>query len=399
MKKMLFITPQFPFPLDNGGKKGALNGIETVSKCYDVTVVSFCEDFSRVDEGLSKLNQMFPNVKFIKPINHPIHIRNKKFLLLKTLFKGFIIKKPYLTVKFINKQMKKVLCSLFSDSYFDVVFIDYINVGYYFDYIKKSFSGKYGRIFFKDHNIEYQLVEQEMNKNKGIKKSILKYEYKQTYKYEKRLVLLANICYTVSDQNTNILKKYNENTYTMNPVYKENNMHNLTDNNNILYIGNLSWNQNLIGLNWFVEKVFPSIKAEISDAKLVVAGSGGKADLFCNVCDVDYLGFVDDLQPLYKNSKVFIVPLFDGSGIRIKILDALNNHIAIVSTPKGCEGLKLCNEKEIMIASDEKGFADYIIELLRNYEKNNNIRNAGLEYLMKNYYLLSVQEKFENTIR
>ena len=69
---LLFITTQFPYPLDNGGKIGAFNGISVVSDKYDVTVLSFTEEPQYIEEGIRYFKSVLPNVTFETPVFHDI---------------------------------------------------------------------------------------------------------------------------------------------------------------------------------------------------------------------------------------------------------------------------------------------------------------------------------------
>lgn len=386
MMKMLFLTPQFPYPLDNGGKKGCYNGLQIVDDLFDVTVLSFCED-NRAQEGLNYLNRKFHTIRFVQPVKHRIHIRKNIIKLSKVLINDFFSGIPYLTNKFINKKMVDLICKCFdSNDYFDYVFIDYFNMGYYFDFIEKKYKNKFGKIIFKDHNIENKLIKQEYNISKGIIKKILQREWKITEQYEISLIKKANICYSVCNENRDYLRQYNKKSYSMLPIYEvKNERTSLSEEPNMFYFGNLSWRQNYEGLIWFIEKVFPIIKTNVSNAKLIIAGSGLNDNPFEKYGDdIQYLGYIDDISHIYDDKKVFVVPLKEGSGIRIKILDAFNNDIAVVSTSIGCETIGAVNGKHIMIADDDVGFAEKVMQLFDS-NINNRIRKAAKDFLREEF--------------
>ena len=114
--KVLFITAQFPFPLDNGGKIGAYNGLSVVSTNNEVTCLSFTENPEYTKEGIRFFAGKLPNLKFENPIIHDIHIRNKKIKLFNTMLKGYITNRPYVTSKFDNNEMFKLIDKCFLDN-------------------------------------------------------------------------------------------------------------------------------------------------------------------------------------------------------------------------------------------------------------------------------------------
>lgn len=370
MKKILFLTPQYPFPLDNGGKKGCFNGLEILDGLFDVDVLSFIEDQKYY---IKNKNYGFKTINFIKPIKHDIHIRKKPLKLLLSIVRDLLTKTPYIVTKYKRKEMFKLIDKIFKNgNFYKYIFIDYMNMSLYLKYIVKKYNGNFDYIIFKDHNIEYELVRQEYNSSKGIKKIFLCREWKLTRMYEMQLVRSSNICFSVCEENTKWLKTINNFSYTMLPVYRNSTIR-LKKNTGktIAYFGNLSWKANFEGLLWFIEKVFPIILSHDSKVKLVVAGSGLKTDMFSKYNEnIIYLGYVDDPKTIYDMATVMIVPLFEGSGIRIKILDAFNNGVPVVSTLVGCGSINAKNNKEIIIANNEEEFSNAVLLLINDNKFN-----------------------------
>lgn len=396
MKNCLFITTQFPYPLDNGGKIGAYNGICVVSASYKLTVLSFSEEQQFVDEGIQYFKKNLPTVTFDRPIKQDIHIRKKPLELVKTMARDFSTNTPYVTVKFYNKAMFNRIDIYFNQQNWDLVFIDYLNMALYGDYIREKYSGHFGKIILKDHNIEYELVKQEYEKSNGLKKAILQSEWEKTYKYECEQIEKADLVFSVCDENTEFLKRHNSNSYTMLPTYMMLPARKIFEKRpRILFMGNLSWGANMEGLQWFVDKVLPIVKKLMPEVKLTVVGSGPVENPFESNDSVDYLGYVKDISHIYDDQKVFIVPLFEGSGIRIKILDAFNNEIPVVSTTLGCGTIGAEKNKELLIADDDNDFANLVTTLLQNENLCSEITCNAKKFLREHYSLENRQNEFK----
>lgn len=156
---ILFITTQFPYPLDNGGKIGAFNGICVVSRDNNVTVLSFSEQPEFINEGMAYFKDELPNVRFERPIFHSVHIRKKPFTLARVMLKDYLKNLPYVTAKFENKNMYRLIDENFVNQRWDIVFIDYLNMQVYGEYISKKYKEKYRYMILKDHNLEYEIVK------------------------------------------------------------------------------------------------------------------------------------------------------------------------------------------------------------------------------------------------
>jgi len=397
---LLFITTQFPYPLDNGGKIGGLNGIRVVEKYYSTTVLSFTEVPGLIDEGLKYFSEILPNVKFIKPVVHDIHIQKNPYKLFSVMFNNYTKNVPYVSIKFENREMYKCIDKCLSEEFYDVIFIDYLNMYIYADYIRKKYKDKFSKLIFKDHNIEYQIFEQESLKSSGIKKIILYLEYKRTKKYEINAIKKSDIVYSVCENNTNHFKEYNCNAFTMLPTVEiETKKRNQNSKLDLLYIGNLSWKPNMSGLQWFIDKVWPLIISKRASSTIDIIGGGIHDNPFSQISGVNFRGYIKDISDIYEKYKIFIVPLFEGSGIRIKILDAFNNDIVVVSTSMACETIGVSSYSELIIADDPFSFSDAILSLLQDESERIRISNNAKSFLMKKYSLKTRQDEFYSTIK
>ena len=396
----LFITTQFPFPLDNGGKIGAYNGISVVSNNNDdVTVLSFTEERDTVEKGIQYFKRIFDKVIFKDPIDHDVHIRNKPLKLISTMLRSYMTGTPYVSAKFVNKKMFRLIDECFKDTRYDVIFIDYLNMYPYAKYIKKHFSSQYKKMVFKNHNIEFEIVEHEYHKQSGWKKWLLGFEWKRTKQYELQAIKENKLVFTVCDENSDYFKKYNQNVYSMKPTYNVSEMNRpLVPQKSILYIGNISWEANMNGLKWFIDNVWEKIKMREPDAVLNIVGSGECENPFQSIDGVNMLGYVDDLNELYQTHRVFIVPLFEGSGIRIKILEAFDNGIPVVSTHLACDTIGAAHGEELFIADSAEDFSNAVLHLMESDATNKSMTQLAKEFLKEHYSLSARCEEYQELL-
>ena len=118
------------------------------------------------------------------------------------------------------------------------------------------------------------------------------------------------------------------------------------------------------GLLWFLESAWPAIRAAQPETKLHVCGSICKV-LTPNQPGVVLRGFVDSLQSVYDEAAVVIVPLLRGSGVKIKLMEALAHGKACVTTPIGTEGMPTLDDC-VLTASTASEFAVHVLRLLND---------------------------------
>jgi glycosyltransferase involved in cell wall biosynthesis len=136
----------------------------------------------------------------------------------------------------------------------------------------------------------------------------------------------------------------------------------------LLFIGTYSYLPNIQAANYLIEEVFPKVKQQFPDAKLIIAG-GSPEQIPAykqSPLDVEFTGFVDDLTALYARSRVICCPIFSGSGTRAKLLEAGAYGKPIVSTTLGAEGIGLIDQYSFLERNTVESFAQGCIELLQN---------------------------------
>lgn len=143
------------------------------------------------------------------------------------------------------------------------------------------------------------------------------------------------------------------------------------ENGRCLFVGsNIAPNRT--GLEFLLQAVWPRVRAEVPGATLAIAGTvgqvltGGAQGGALSSLGVEVLGVVPSLEEEYARVAVCVVPLLLGTGIKIKLLEALELGKAIVSTSVGIEGLETWAHEAVAIADDADAFAGALVRLLNS---------------------------------
>ena len=156
--------------------------------------------------------------------------------------------------------------------------------------------------------------------------------------------------------------------------------------NSGLFVGNFRHQPNKQALLWFVEEVLPKILLHDNTFVLNVVGMGLSPEEKKKVAvtGVKLLGFVDNLSLFYENSKVIVLPLQYGAGIKGKMCEALSNSSAIVSTSYGSEGLLITPGIEFLLAESAEMFANHVLSILVDDALRDRLSKAAFEYAKSN---------------
>lgn len=136
----------------------------------------------------------------------------------------------------------------------------------------------------------------------------------------------------------------------------------------LLFVGNLAYAPNADAVIRFCSDVLPRIREHVPDVTLEIVGPDppGTVLRLARTGRIEVRGRVDDLEPHYRRASISLVPLRAGGGTRMKILEAMAYGRCVVSTPQGCEGLRLTNGRELLVADTPAELASCVLSLIED---------------------------------
>jgi glycosyltransferase involved in cell wall biosynthesis len=138
-----------------------------------------------------------------------------------------------------------------------------------------------------------------------------------------------------------------------------------------LFVGGYS-GHNIEAVKWLVSDIWPRVLAECPEAELIIAGTVGKClkeTPPASTSRIRILGPVDDLKAEYAKTSVCLVPLPLGTGLKIKLVEAMSYGRPVVTTPAGAEGFEELERGNVATVSDSAaGFASSVIRVLTSAE-------------------------------
>lgn len=138
---------------------------------------------------------------------------------------------------------------------------------------------------------------------------------------------------------------------------------------NLLFFGNFFHPPNVEAARRLAASIFPAVQKCIPDIKLFIVGDNPPAEIKNMTSkNIVITGRVPEVLPYLDKAALFVAPLYQGGGIRIKILEALAAGKAIVTTPLATQGLDLVDGEQVAVAENDREFAERIIYLLEHPE-------------------------------
>jgi glycosyltransferase involved in cell wall biosynthesis len=159
-------------------------------------------------------------------------------------------------------------------------------------------------------------------------------------------------------------------------------------------IGAMNWMPNQDGVKWFLFHVWPDIVRQFPDLKYYLAGREMPVWMKeLKLPNVIVLGEVEDARRFISSGAIMIVPLFSGSGIRIKIIEGLASGKTIISTSLGAEGIACTNRENILIANLPCEFFEMISICVSDREICNEIGRKGRDLIRDHYDRKNIVKK------
>jgi glycosyltransferase involved in cell wall biosynthesis len=172
-----------------------------------------------------------------------------------------------------------------------------------------------------------------------------------------------------------------------------------SDGGTIVFTATMSWAANVDGIHFLLDEVFPLLLRERPRIRAVIIGRNPPAALAEKIrtrgLDVTLTGFVEDIRPHVAAAHVYVIPLFVGSGTRIKAFEAMAMGRPVVSTTLGVEGLGVTDGETFLRADDGATFARSILALLADAALRARIAGAARRLVEDRYSWSRIGRQFE----
>jgi glycosyltransferase involved in cell wall biosynthesis len=171
------------------------------------------------------------------------------------------------------------------------------------------------------------------------------------------------------------------------------------DGGTLVFTATMSWAANVEGIHFLLDEVWPTLVATRPAIRAVIIGRDPPASLAEKIrkrgLNVTLTGFVDDIRPYVARSNIYVIPLFVGSGTRIKAFEAMAMGRPVVSTSLGIEGLDVADGEHFLRADNAEEFSRGILSLLDDATLRARIANAARRLMEDRFSWETVAAQFE----
>jgi polysaccharide biosynthesis protein PslH len=356
---ILFLSSWFPYPPDNGSKVRVYHLLRALGSRYHLSLLSLAFQTADPDHA-AVLREFCDEVQAVyrSPFEVGTLLNATRFLSLSPV------------VTWPIPDMKRAVESALARTPCDVIIASTEAMACY----ALTAPAHSARVLEEHNSLTRQMRERYLQCPAGLRRLQCWASWQKTRRYEARLLRQFDLCTMVSELDRSV--SLNELPGYQGPMEVIPNGVDCEHNRpyshepvpgRLVYSGALTYQANYDAMCYFLAEIYPLIRQRAPDATLTITGSTAGVNLgrFGRDASVQFTGQVPDVRPAVGGAKVCVVPLRQGGGTRLKILEAMALGTPVVSTRKGAEGLEVIDGQHLLLANHPADFADCTVRLLR----------------------------------
>ena len=396
--RLLFLTPQFPYPPHKGTTLRNYNIMAGLARQHTIDLLSFADDLAA--RPSSPLDRLCRRIATVPQPKRPTSRR---------AFDTLLSPWPDMGLRLWSPDFYRQLAAWRSDGAYDVIQVEGLELA---RYVLSERAQEC--IVFDDHNAEYllqkRIAEAEIAArgwNAGALYSSI--QWRKLRRFERRVCRRADRVVCVSEADALALQQID---LSLQPQVIPNGVDTefyrrevitplALPPHSLVFTGTMDFRPNVDAMMWFAQEVLPEVKRAVPDVRLYIVGQRPHARLDALRADpaITITGAVDDTRPYTVAADAYVVPLRMGGGTRLKLLEAMALEAPLVSTTLGAEGFAVKHGQELLLADDAAAFAHAIEDLLTNRDQALRLGEAGRAFAVQYYDWQRIVPQFEEVYR
>jgi len=386
--RALIVSPIFPEPVNSGGATRIRNLIRCVGEHHEVHCIAFKQPFQN---GVSGELPGLAALATLVPIKVNTSLRDRVTDSLAPGQWGRTIRRaaerrrgmPRAAIQALHPPLERALVDAVRRYDYDVVQLEFTEFGRYHALIREHAPDT--AIVLEEIDVAYVAIERLRDSTHDAEaRRFLDEEARRLRKFEHALWPKCDAIVTMSEDDRDYIASHGT------PKDRIWTVPNGVDTEfftyappaggaRVLFVGYFRHPPNVTGLRYFLDEVWPTVRQRNPDITLDVVGAEAPDDLLAHdgANGITFHGFVDDVREVMRQCRATIVPIRNGGGTRLKVVEAFAMGLPVVSTTLGCEGLRVNPGEHALIADTGEGLAAALCDVVESDERAQSLsRNA-----------------------
>ncbi len=304
---------------------------------------------------------------------------------------NLLTKQSYNIYRFVSAKFKRKIADYLQQNDYDIIQLEGVYLAPYISTIRSYTTAP---VVMRAHNIEFEiwerLAEQESN---WLKKIYLQLLARRLKRFELEKLSEYDALVPISTKDAAYFQAFGFSKPLLTIPASVDFDEYINDNRediqfpSVFFIGSLDWMPNQEGLIWLIEKVWPKVLEQHPELVLTIAGRNAPDWLKKqNYTNIKLIGEVNSAIEFMQSKALMVVPLFSGSGMRVKIIEAMALGKAIVATSIAAEGIACTHQQNILLADTVDDFANYLLQLLADKSACQQLGAAAQQFIAEEHH-------------
>ena len=385
--KLLFLTPQLPFPPRQGTTIRNFNLIRWLAQHHTIDLLTFLAPGETLHAD-NPLHQLCRRIASVEQPQRSTLVRARDTLLTSA---------PDMALRLESPQMHTLVQQWTAEEPYDILQIEGIELAQYGRRVAGAAKGSGAAIgsgpavIFDDHNCEYLLQQRNAltdlhNPRRWVAAGYSLVQWQKLRRYEAATVQLADATIAVSTADRVALTAVAADAAItvapngIDPLDYDPDaaLHPGAESPRLVFTGKMDYRPNIDAVLWFAQAVLPLVAAAEPAVRFQIVGMNPhrRLDPLRSNPHVEIVGAVDDVRPYIYGAAVYVIPMRVGGGTRFKALEAMASGAAIVSTSLGVEGIGVATEQQMLLADAPEPFAAATLRLIADLRADGKLRRC-----------------------
>lgn len=370
--RILYIAPKSPAPIIDGGCFAMMECLKGLSQVAEVDGIIFATHKHPYTKESERILGQYLRKQTVVPIDTELKATSALV--------NFLRRKNYNLSRFKSEKLYHELSKKLSEKY-DYIVCDSLFAAAQLSHFDFS---ELAPVIIRSHNIESEIWKLQASLETSVLKRFYLRNLEKTLRKEEIEILnKAATVWAISKEDQEWIAAHTQQkqvmllpvSVTLNPEIQAD-----YTNSGFFHLGSMDWKPNQEAVNYLVKTIWSN--PEVSEFTLKIAGSKSEHFGFLATNSIEVVGWVKDSNAFMAKSGTLVTPIQSGSGIRIKLLEAMALGIPCITTKLGGSGID-SSLSGLQIADTQQDFVDLILKFHGNETLRQEVGKKSRDYISK----------------
>lgn len=392
--RVLWVGHFPPFPPKGGASQRSFNMLKEVARFSQVDFVALAPKsrvlsyYSIYEDGLRDIERNL--ARYCHEVELVEYgLKSRKFNKIVQAAKSLFTLSPYDEISLRSSEFAQRVDALLATNHYDIIYLDTLGLCQYLP------SGVREKVILNHHNIESDMLSRRSQLAGGaLLKRYFASQATKTVRLERRVTKQVSVNLVCSSLDKQRLAQISSCKVEVVPNGVDTHYFNRKEPyapdkvKGSIFAGGLDWYPNAAAVEFIVQEIVPVLGGSSQGYPITICGKGSNKSLeraASNSPNVVAAGFVPDIRTYLESAALYLCPINDGGGTKLKVLDALAMGVPLIASSTACEGIEVQEGVHVVYAETPRDYQEAIDQLMSSPRKRVEMSEHGRMLIEKQY--------------